>query len=95
VSKVGQSLIRGAEQALAFAQGKPSKGKLHKFNPLDAAAIRMRLGLSQADFAKTYGLSLDAIRNWEQGRREPDQAAKTLLKIIAYEPEAAARAVAR
>ncbi|HVR76736.1 MAG TPA: helix-turn-helix domain-containing protein [Planctomycetota bacterium] len=44
--------------------------------------VRMALGLTQEDFAKTYGIPVATLRDWEQGRRKPDQASKTLLKLI-------------
>jgi putative transcriptional regulator len=56
-------------------------------------AIRERLHLTQRQFAETFGLSLGAVRDWEQGRFEPDQAAKTLLKVIACNPEAVKQAL--
>ena len=95
MSKVGQSVLRGARDAIEFVRGEKGRGRVQKFDPLDVAVVRARLGLSQTDFAKQFGLSIDAVRNWEQGRRQPDQAAKSLLKIIAYEPDAAVRALAR
>jgi putative transcriptional regulator len=59
----------------------------------DLKAIRERLHLTQRQFADTFGLSLGAVRDWEQGRFEPDQAAKTLLKVIACNPEAVKQAL--
>jgi putative transcriptional regulator len=56
--------------------------------------IREKLHLTQQQFAETFGLSLGAVRDWEQGRFEPDQAAKTLLKVIACNPEAVKQALA-
>lgn len=52
----------------------------------DPRTIREQLGLSQREFAETYHLSLATIRDWEQGRYQPDQAARTLLRLIAKEP---------
>lgn len=49
--------------------------------------IRRALRLTQEEFADRFGLSLATVRDWEQGRTEPDQAAKTLLKLIASMPE--------
>jgi len=40
--------------------------------------LRERLGLSQEQFALRYGLDIDAVRNWEYGRREPDTAARAI-----------------
>ena len=60
---------------------------------LDAAKfarrVRRRLGLSQADFSERINVSLETIRNWEQGKRSPTGAAKALLKVLDRAPEAA------
>jgi transcriptional regulator with XRE-family HTH domain len=51
------------------------------------------MGLSQAKFANQFGFSVDAVRNWEQGRRQPDVAARAFLMVIDREPEAVCRAL--
>jgi putative transcriptional regulator len=56
-------------------------------------AIRERLRLSQRQFAETFGLSLSVVRDWEQRRFIPDQAARTLLKVIDRNPEAVRQAL--
>jgi len=48
--------------------------------------IRRALGLSQEDFAARYHIPLGTLRDWEQGRVEPDQAARAYLRVIAREP---------
>lgn len=53
-----------------------------------AAEARNRVGLSQSEFAKLLGVSVRTIQDWEQGRREPSGAARTLLRIAAQNPEA-------
>jgi putative transcriptional regulator len=64
---------------------------------LDAAKfarrVRRRLGFSQAEFANRIDVSLDTIRNWEQGKRCPTGAAKALLKVLDKAPEAALAAL--
>jgi putative transcriptional regulator len=64
---------------------------------LDAAKfarrVRRRLGFSQAEFAERIDVSLDTIRNWEQGKRCPTGAAKALLKVLDKAPEAALAAL--
>jgi len=55
--------------------------------------IRSRLGLSQAEFSRRINVSLDTIRNWEQGKRSPTGAAKALLKVLDRAPEAALAAL--
>jgi DNA-binding transcriptional regulator YiaG len=60
---------------------------------VDVARLRHRLGLSQAAFARTFGLDVTALHAWEQGRRRPDRAARVLLAVIAKEPLAVLRAL--
>ncbi|HEX5455734.1 MAG TPA: helix-turn-helix domain-containing protein [Stellaceae bacterium] len=62
--------------------------------PLDVKAIRARLGMSQQEFARTFGLNVAALRDWEQQRRVPRGPARALMQIIDREPEAARRALA-
>jgi putative transcriptional regulator len=52
-----------------------------------AKIIRRALGLSQEDFAARYHIPLGTLRDWEQGRVEPDQAARAYLTVIAREPD--------
>ncbi len=58
-----------------------------------ARRVRKRLGFSQAKFAERIDVSLDTIRNWEQGKRRPTGAAKALLKVLDKAPEAALAAL--
>ena len=60
-----------------------------------ARIIRRALGLSQEEFASRYGIPLGTLRDWEQGRSDPDQTARAYLEVIAAEPDTTARAHAR
>jgi DNA-binding transcriptional regulator YiaG len=53
----------------------------------DVKRIREYLGLSQAEFSIRFGLELDTVQNWEQGRTRPDPAAQILLSVIEAYPE--------
>lgn len=53
----------------------------------DARAIREAQGLTQEGFAAVLGVPVRTLRNWEQGRRRPEPAAITLLKVAASHPE--------
>jgi len=55
---------------------------------VDVKAMRDRLDLTQEQFALHYGLDLDAVRNWEHGRRKPDTAARSYLRAIYNDPAA-------
>lgn len=59
-----------------------------------AKIIRRALGLSQEDFAAQFHIPLGTVRDWEQGRKEPDAAARAFLVVIAREPETVERALA-
>lgn len=60
----------------------------------DVRALRTRLGLSQEAFATRFGFSVDAIRQYESRRRTPSGPVRTLLRVIAREPDAVTRALA-
>jgi putative transcriptional regulator len=50
------------------------------------AGVRERTGLSQSDFARLLGVSVRTLQDWEQGRRAPSGAARTLILIAARNP---------
>lgn len=58
-----------------------------------AKSLRRALGLSQEEFAARYHIPIGTLRDWEQGRAEPDQAARAYLKVIACEPEMVRKAL--
>jgi DNA-binding transcriptional regulator YiaG len=60
---------------------------------IDVAEIRRRLALTQEEFAARFGLNVATVRNWEQGRSEPDEPARGYLAVIATHPEIAEAAV--
>lgn len=53
-----------------------------------AVEARRKTGLSQSQFARLIGVSVRTLQGWEQGRKEPSGAARTLLAIAAINPEA-------
>lgn len=93
MSKAGARILRGAEQALAYAKGARDGYGVHVPDEIDVAKIRKAMKLSQREFAGRFGFAIDAVQNWEQGRRAPDGAARAYLQVIAREPEAVRRAL--
>ncbi len=89
------TIMAGLGDAVAYAQGDTSRGKRHvvQVPAVDVAAARKKLGLSQDGFARAFGVSPGTVRNWEQGRRQPDGPARVLLRVIEKEPEAVLRAL--
>jgi transcriptional regulator with XRE-family HTH domain len=55
--------------------------------------LRERLGLSQTEFAASFGISVRTIQQWEQGRTTPDQPARVLLRVIECYPDAVCSAI--
>ena len=93
MSKAGDSILRGAHEALAYARGDREGYVAHVPAEVDVRSIRQRVGLSQAKFANQFGFSIDAVRNWEQGRRQPDVSARAFLMVIDHEPDVVRRAL--
>ncbi len=55
--------------------------------------LRRALGLTQEEFAARYRIPLGTLRDWEQGRSQPDQPARAYLTVIAHDPEGVKRAL--
>jgi putative transcriptional regulator len=55
--------------------------------PVDLRGLRERLSLTREEFAATYGLEVETVRNWELGRREPDRTARSYLQAISNNPQ--------
>ena len=58
-----------------------------------AKHVRFKLGLSQEEFARRYGIPIGTLRDWEQHRTEPDTAAMSYLKVIKANPKVVAKAL--
>ena len=88
MSKAGSRILRSVERARAYARGEMTKGFVaHVPGSVDVKAIRTKLGLSQDSFALRFGFSPASVRDWEQHRRQPEQAARVLLLVIDRNPE--------
>jgi putative transcriptional regulator len=91
----GRELIASMQEAVAIVRGETDAARVHlPHGELDVRAIRERLGLTRSAFAQRFGLAVAAVRDWEQGLRRPDPAARVLLMVIARSPETVAEAVA-
>lgn len=60
---------------------------------VDVPAIRAKTGMSQAEFAARFAISIRTLQDWEQGRREPDSTVRAYLTVIEREPDAVERAL--
>lgn len=96
MSALGKKILAGLADAREFAGGSTAGRRVHRVavpERVDVRAIRARLKMTQNEFAATFGFSLSSVRNWEQGKREPEGPARVLLTVIAREPSAVVRAL--
>jgi putative transcriptional regulator len=78
----------GAELLESVRQMKAGRaGKIHQVDVLPVVSVRIKSGLSQIAFAKLLGVSVRTLQDWEQGRRQPSGAAKTLIAIAERRPD--------
>jgi putative transcriptional regulator len=78
---IGQEILEGLRQLKRGEHGRV-------ITVPSVSSIRERTGLSQARFAELLGVSVRTLQEWEQGRRAPSGAARTLLLIAAKNPRA-------
>ncbi len=88
-------LVAGLEDVRDYKTGKREGFVAHVPEQVDVRSIRAKVKHTQASFAKTYGFSVSAVRDWEQGRRQPERAARILLAMIAEAPETVKRVMGR
>ncbi len=86
MTKFGKDFIKSLSEAAAHAEGKGA-ARVHAVEVPDVRAIRAHLRMSQQEFAKAYRIPLATLKNWEQGRRQPDAPASAYLQAIARRPK--------
>lgn len=78
----------GAELLASIHEMKAGKaGRIHKVTLSAVAEVRAKSGMSQTRFAEVMGVSARTLQEWEQGRRQPSGAARSLLTIAAKRPD--------
>lgn len=94
MSTAFESIRQGLKEAAAHARGEETDGvTVYRPVPVDVAAVRARLGLTQDQFAARFGFSVATLRHWERGDRRPQGPALVLLNLIDREPHAVMRAL--
>ncbi len=88
-----ESIQQGLNEAIEFAENKSSEAVVHSVSPVDIKAIRKNVGMTQMEFAATFGISVGTLRHWERGDRTPQGPARVLLNVVAKEPQAVLRAL--
>ncbi len=84
---IGQEILDGIREIKRFKNGDINLKSRILNEPSPPKTIRQKLRLSQSAFASLMGVSLRTLQDWEQGRRKPQGAAKSLLRIAEQHPE--------
>jgi putative transcriptional regulator len=90
---IAKEIETGLKEIVQDLKGKGGKRRTYVVPVPNVKAIRRKLGLSQAAFGVRFGLNPRTVQDWEQGRREPDQPARVLLKVIEANPKAVEKAL--
>jgi putative transcriptional regulator len=95
MSKVAESIRRGLQEAVAYAESKADESayRVHVPERIDVKAIRTNLGMTQDEFAGRFGFSVNTLRHWEQGSRQPEGPTRAYLLVIERAPKAVQKAL--
>lgn len=94
MGKAFESIKQGLTEVIGHAKGTQVGVKVWRPATVDAAAVRGRLGFSQAQFAARLVVSVATLRHWERGGRNHQGPALVLLNLIDRDPEDVLRALA-
>jgi putative transcriptional regulator len=89
MSKAGDSIRKGLNEAIRYAQGRVPKTayRVHVPAHVDVKAIRTKLKLTQQAFAARFGFSVNTLRHWEHGTRQPEGPTRAYLLVIDRAPD--------
>ena len=87
-AKLFDELLQSVRESGGILRGKVRPSRAFKVTSTDVRRIRASYKLSQDAFAAVMGISVGTLRNWEQGRREPEGSACVLLRVAERHPEA-------
>jgi putative transcriptional regulator len=95
MSKVADSIRRGLEEAVAYSKGQADAKayRVHVPETIDVKAIRTKLAMTQEEFAGRFGFSVNTLRHWEQGLRQPEGPTRAYLMVIDRAPKAVQKAL--
>ena len=87
------SIKKGLEEAIEYSEGGLKNAVVHEFKPIDVKNIRLKIGMTQIEFASAFGISVSTLRHWERGDRKPHGPALVLLNVVAKQPKAVLKAL--
>lgn len=88
-------IIATGQRGIGYTDGSVEQSlyAVHIPEQVDVRAIRVRLNMTQQQFAIQFGFSINTLRHWEQGRRIPEGPTRAYLLVIDREPEAVQKAL--
>ena len=92
--KLFNELESNLKEAVKIAKGRVAPKTAYIVTPAEIKAIRRKAKMSQAMFARSFHLSLDTVKGWEQGKRAPDAAASNYLRLIQADPDFVQKTIA-
>lgn len=95
MSKGVNSIRKGLKEAIRYADGTQGAQsyRVHVPERMDVKAIRTKLGLTQRAFAARFGFSVNTLRHWEHGTRQPEGPTRAYLLVIDRAPDAVRKAL--
>ena len=99
MSKISNSILRGATEALAYAKGQKKNARTHKIKIrvpkiINVQAIRNHLHMTREEFSNNFGFSIRTLEKWERHERQPESSARAYLIVINKNPRAVKKALA-
>lgn len=93
--RVAERLERSLKQALAYVEGTAdlSQYRVHVPKEIAVRAIRLKLKMTQQEFAGVFGFSINTLRHWEQGKRIPEGPTRAYLLVIDRAPKTVQKAL--
>jgi putative transcriptional regulator len=82
-----ESIKRGMEEAISHGKGEKTEVRLFVPEEVNVKQVREKTGLTQNQFASTFGISLGTLRHWERGDRKPHGPALVLLNAANNAPD--------
>jgi len=93
MNQVYESIKKGLEEAIAFAEGKQNGTKAHHVRTVEVKKLRVKIGVTQNAFAIAFGISFTTLQRWEKGEQSPRGPALILLNLLQKEPRTFCKAL--
>ena len=82
-----EDLTKSIKEAGKIRKGRAKAARAFKYDAVDIRKLRKSVKVSQSQFARMIGVSVDTVQNWEQGRRTPRGPAMALLRVFEQNPK--------